>query len=371
MALSVSTSALRRAAVALGGLLRSRQLGQLIGIEFTAQGAWLSAVGASASARVLVSGTNSKPGGTCFVRGDRLADLVRALPGDDVALSATRQGLRVVGDMVEATLTAQEAPSATFLATDAPPVGDGRVSLRALAGAVGRVAFAAREVDSAPILAGIHVVVHKGTLRLEATDRHVMSATRVAVDATTPECDLVVTAKALGLLGDVFLSDETIDLRPLSESLEFQSANGALRLARLEGAFPPLRDVLRRVPQDRCVDLALDAAREHVRTVATIFDPRSTEMRPVLAMRIGDGCVALHTLNRECGGVDSELSATVRGAPLEIHVNANYLRAILAAVPGSQVRLRLSDACGPIYFEGEGEEAPGGWRGVLAATRAA
>lgn len=123
--------------------------------------------------RATIDATVAEPG-QCLVGARVLRDLTAKMRGD-VALVAAGSSLTLACGRSNYDLGLMPTAEYPAINLDAPQVG--RVAAEDLVAALHRVDHALAAADSLPILAGIHMIVENGRLRVDATDRYRMART--------------------------------------------------------------------------------------------------------------------------------------------------------------------------------------------------
>ena len=131
---------------------------------------------AGAVARVAV-------GGSVLVSGRLLAEITRALPRDEVAI--TTMGSKVVIACGGYEYTLQSMPIDDYPHLPAMPASVGDVSAALLTAAVAQVAVAAGRDEALPFLTGLRIELGSDTLRFVATDRYRLAVREIPWTTST------------------------------------------------------------------------------------------------------------------------------------------------------------------------------------------
>src|SRR5205807_2000043 len=151
--------------------------------------------------------------GAVVVPGRLLVDLVRLLPENEVTLEhrAEESVLHVMSGSSASTLNTYAAEDFPRL-PDLDAVGTFTVDREALLDTVSRVARSASRDESRPVLTGILVRFEAGKLVIAATDSYRLSGKYTELEGEVPELEAIIPARALGELGRIAQTGESVEL---------------------------------------------------------------------------------------------------------------------------------------------------------------
>src|SRR5215204_1964862 len=183
--------------------------------------------------------------GAVVVPGRLLVDLVRLLPDSEVTIEhrAEENVVRVTSGPSSSTLHTYAAEDFPRL-PDLDTVGTFTVARESLLETVARVARSASRDESRPVLTGILVRFEAGKLVMAATDSYRLSVKETPLDATAPELEAIVPARALAELARVAQSGETVSLGVHENQVAFEADGVWLTTRRIDGQFPNYRQLL-------------------------------------------------------------------------------------------------------------------------------
>lgn len=269
-----------------------------------------------------------------------LADYMAELPDEPVTLRLDAGAARV-----RATCGGFSAALATmdpdeFPAFPDPDAGDVvEFAREPLARALQRVAFAAAEDDSRPVLSGVLFDPTPEGLTLAASDGFRLGRSHVSGHVATSR-QALIPARAVMEFARL-LADEQASARlviaPDGRAAHLRCGNTTLVARLIEGSFP---DISRVIPSETAtrVTATVDALRGAVR--ATGLFGRNGTTRPVmLTAEGGQNQVRVDGQGDETGDAEVALPATIRGAGGAVVLNARLLVDVLDAVATTQVEL--------------------------------
>src|ERR671934_2341578 len=183
--------------------------------------------------------------GAVVVPGRLLVDLVRLLPENEVSIEQRSE---------EAVVRVTSGPSTTSLNTyaaedfprlpDLDAVGTFTVDREVLLDTVGRVARSASRDESRPVLTGILVRFERGMLVMAATDSYRLSVKETPLTGDAPEFEAIIPARALGELGRIAQSGDTVELGVHENQVVFAADDVWLTTRRIDGQFPNYKQLL-------------------------------------------------------------------------------------------------------------------------------
>lgn len=296
----------------------------------------------------------SSEGGRVCVNAQRLAALLRALPGDQEA-TLTETGNRVTVDVPEGRFAFLAVP-----AKDWPELSVGEtatsldVPLPSLANAIARLTPFICTEEARYYLNGIHFHVKDGRVVAVATDGHRLGVVPVEIDAAAfGDRKIIVPRAAIRVLASMLRRRDEKTVR-----VEFHGdAKGILRASfvldgvrldtkLIDGTFPEYQRVF---PQKVAVEMEADiapllhAARRLApfagRGDGAFLHVPAAGQASIAAGQTDDGAILAVPVRRLSGAED-----------VRIGFNLDYLRAVLQAAGGVSVRMRFDDAGAPMMF---------------------
>jgi len=219
-------------------------------------------------------------------------------------------------------------PEVDFSAGWSMPAGE-------LQSLISHTAFAVSSEESRPILNGVLWQLRDGSATMVATNGHRLAKMTIPlVGIETPEADLIVPPKAFQQVERLFDSGDEIQVARTRNHLGFRSENCQVFTRLIEGPYPNYEQV---IPKDN--DKQATANREGltaaIRRMAVVASDQTHRVR----MGFSDGKLSFRVQTPDLGEAEEEMSVEYSGEPLEIGFNANYLREVLHAIGGEDVRI--------------------------------
>jgi DNA polymerase-3 subunit beta len=286
--------------------------------------------------------------GSLTVSARKLFEIVRELPEEPVALSATSNSyLEIACDRVRFTLAgtaAEEFPTLPEVA----PSGMVRLPAAVVASLIERTMYAASVDETRYNLNGVYLeLIEEGAkLRMVATDGHRLALVDRSLAAGTSDLTSGVILPRKGLAELKRLVDEEdadeIELGIEGNSALARKGDVTLTMRLIEGEFPNYRQVLPKA-NSRRVTLSADLLTAALRRVALLSAERSKAVRVELV----PGRLKLSANNPDLGEASEELDVDYAGEAITVGFNARYLLDSLAAFRTKEVELGLEDDLSP------------------------
>jgi len=318
------------------------------GIQLRAEGGrlHLAATDMEVSLRASMDATVTGEG-VVIVPGRLLLDIARSLPDSKVSIEHRPEEAVVVLTSGTANYRLHTYSSEDF--PRLPDVESGTlhaVDREALVETVARVGRSASRDESRPVLTGILVRFEPGKIVMAATDSYRLAVKETAVEATLPELEAIIPARALQELARIASSDE-IQLGLLENHVVFGADGTWLTTRRIDGQFPNYRQLL---PEQFEHELAMP--REEVLEVVRRVSLMAQRNSPI-RLRFGDGELTVSAITQDVGEARESVPAPYNGDPLEIGFNAEFLRDGLDSVDSDSVTFKLISPLRPVVLEGE------------------
>src|SRR2546427_8211140 len=183
--------------------------------------------------------------GSVVVPGRLLVDLVRLLPDSEVTIE-----YRADESVVHVTSGPSASTLHTYAADDFPrlpdldAMGTFTVERESLLDTVARVARSASRDESRPVLTGILVRFEAGKLVMAATDSYRLSVKETELSGAVPELEAIIPARALGELGRIAQTGESVELGVHENQVVFAAAGVRVTVARTDGYYPNYKQLL-------------------------------------------------------------------------------------------------------------------------------
>jgi DNA polymerase III subunit beta len=288
--------------------------------------------------------------GEVVVPGRLLLDIARSLPDTDVAIEHRPEEAVVVVTSGTATYRLH-----TYSAEDFPRLPDVDTATQgleraALVETIGRVEKAASRDESRPVLTGILVRFEPGKVVMAATDSYRLAVKETPVDATLPELEAIIPARALQELSRIAATADEVQLGLHDNHVVFGADGIWLTTRRIDGQFPNYRQLL---PEqfEHEVLLPREETLDVVRRVSLMAQRNSP-----LRLRFADGELTVSAITQDVGEARESLPAPYTGEAMEIGFNAEFLRDGLDSVDADSIKFKLISPLRPAVLEGESDD---------------
>ena len=351
ISLSRDELASRLAIVARGVSTRTAVL-VLGGIQLRAEGGRLNLSATDMELSLRASVEASVDGeGTAVVPGRLLLDIARSLPDGDVTIEHRPDEAVVVVTAGSANYRLH-----TYSAEDFPRLPDVEalplhsVDRDVLVETVARVGRSASRDESRPVLTGILVRFEPGKVVMAATDSYRLAVKETPVEASLPELEAIIPARALQELSRIATTADEVQLGLHDNHVVFGAADIWLTTRRIDGQFPNYRQLL---PEqfEHEVLLPREEALEVVRRVSLMAQRNSP-----LRLRFADGELTVSAITQDVGEARESLPAPYTGDAMEIGFNAEFLRDGLDSVDSDSIKFKLISPLRPAVLEGESDD---------------
>src|SRR6478672_1258031 len=342
----------RLATVARGVSTRTTVL-VLGGIQLRAEGGKLHLAATDMEVSLRASIDAAVDGeGTVIVPGRLLLDIARSLPGDEVAIEHRPEEAVVIVTSGSANYRLHTYSSEDFpRLPDVESVVLHTVDRDALAETIARVGRSASRDESRPVLTGILVKFEPSKLIMAATDSYRLAVKETPVDATLPELEAIIPARALQELARIAAGSDEVQLGMHDNHAVFGADGVWLTTRRIDGQFPNYRQLLPEQFEHEVV-LPRDEALEVVRRVSLMAQRNSP-----LRLRFADGELTVSAVTQDVGEASEALPAPYTAAdPLEIGFNAEFLRDGLESIASDSVKFKLISPLRPAVLEGDTDD---------------
>jgi DNA polymerase III subunit beta len=289
--------------------------------------------------------------GSVVVPGRLLVDLVRLLPASDVMFEH-----RAEEGVVHVTCAASTASLHTYAAEDFPrlpdldAVGTFTVDRETLLDTVARVSRSASRDESRPVLTGILVRFEDGKLVMVATDSYRLSVKEAPLGGDAPNLEAIIPARALGELGRIAQTGDTIELGVHENQVVFAADDVWLTSRRIDGQFPNYKQLLPETFEHE-VPLPRGEFLDVVRRVG-VFVQRTSPIQ----LRFAEGELRVLARTQDVGEAQETMPVQYAGETLEIGFNAEFLREGIESIAADELQLKLISPLRPAVIEGEADD---------------
>lgn len=269
----------------------------------------------------------------------RLSDIAKRLSGDVVTMTLADSKLTVKAGRSRFTLPT--LPVADFPRLDSgTPEVEFKLDFAAL---VAPVKFAISHEETRYYLCGVHLHnTADGGVRAVATDGHRLAHNTACGMPAIPA--VIIPAKTVSLVpaGEV-------DVSLNNRMCRFATADTIIVSKLIDGSFP---DYGRVIPQSNTNVVTVD--RKDLANAVARATAVASERGKAAKFTIANDNIAIDVQCSD-GTAHEDVPAQYSGEPVEIGFNSQYMNDVLAAVPGDEVRVLLSDGQTPAIFQGSGD----------------
>ena len=289
--------------------------------------------------------------GRVVVPGRLLLDISRSLPDSDVTIEHKPEEAVVVVTSGTANYRLH-----TYSSEDFPRLPEVELSSLhtvdrdALIDTVARVGRSASRDESRPVLTGILVRFEPGKIVMAATDSYRLAVKETPVEATLPDLEAIIPARALQELSRIAAGTDELQLGLQENHVVFGADGTWLTTRRIDGQFPNYRQLL---PEQFDHELALprDELLEVVRRVSLMAQRNSP-----LRLRFAEGELTVSAVTQDVGEARESLPAPYTGEAMEIGFNAEFLRDGLESVEADSIKFKLISPLRPAVLEGDSDD---------------
>ena len=280
--------------------------------------------------------------GAVVIPGKLLTDLARLLPENEVTIE-----YRPGEGVAQIASGSASYRLHTYAAEDFPrlPPVDAQlhaIDRDALLETVDRVARSASRDESRPVLTGILVRFEAGKLVMVATDSYRLSVKETELDATAPELEAIIPARALQELTRLgAAAGDTVELGVHENHVVFGVGDAWLTTRRIDGQFPNYRQLM---PESFDVELTISRSELYdvVRRIAVLAQRNSP-----LRLHLAEGELTVSAQTQDVGEAKESLPVAYSGEEFLIGFNAEFLRDGVDSIKGDDVLVKLINPLRP------------------------
>lgn len=285
-----------------------------------------------------------------------LSDIVRNLPGDQVALEVNDMTVTVSAGRATFSLNA-------WAAGDFPQTstfdfeGGCSVGKEPFVETLNKVGRAASRDETRPIFTGVLLSIAGDTLKMVATDsyRLAVKETKLA-ESHSDDVEAIVPARALNEVSRLAssLAGEELQIAVGENQAVFRLSGAAgdvwVASRLIDGQFPNYRQL---IPEslDHEVFLAKDEFTAAARRVSLLAQ-RNAPIR----LSFHEGRVTLRALTQDIGRAEESCDVDFTDELFEIGFNPTYLTDGIDAIDDASVRLRFTSSLRPALVSGAGDD---------------
>lgn len=210
--------------------------------------------------------------------------------------------------------------------------------------------FAVSQMETRPILTGVHIALKPNQITFTATDSHRLALKTMEVDENLEEMSLVIPGSSLQELNKIIDNqDEPIKMVILSNQVLFYTDEFYFLSRLLSGNYP---DTSRLIPSDSQTTLSVHT-KELIRTIERAALLSNRDQNNVIRLDTMDNHYIEITSNSpEIGNVKEQLSAiSVEGEDLKISFSSKYLLETLRTIDAETVQINFTGAMRPFIIK--------------------
>jgi len=204
--------------------------------------------------------------------------------------------------------------------------------------------FAASPDDTKQVLTGVHIKSVDDGLEFAATDGHRLAVVTVECDAP-PDLKFTLPSRALRDLEKLAGEGNDLIFRSDDGQAVFELGDRRLTCRTLDGAYPAYEQL---IPKQFSREIILDRRRliSGLERVAVLADQKNN----LVKFSVDNERLLLEVEGRDVGNGRDNMAAQLRGEPLEIAFNLNYLLTGLKAIASQDVQLNCNEPNQPVTF---------------------
>jgi DNA polymerase-3 subunit beta len=293
-----------------------------------------------------------------------LSDIVSALPNDVITLTlnAKNQSVRLECGRFTTNIKGMDWEEFPSVPSVADRTGAIELDAGTFAAAVKKVAFAAAEDGTRPVLAGVYVrakqIKKDKRITLAAADGFVLATTSFSVEELPFEGDFIIPARAMIEMALVAEKTEgQIALISTGHQVTLSSATTEVVSRLIDGKFPDFeriiptshttRAVAARTELDQAITLARPFAADTKNAIKVSFTPGANTAGSIVVSANAD----------EIGGNTGAIEAEVTGAEMMIGLNVKFVEEVVDALGTPKIAIEATTALAPVVFRPADEGA--------------
>lgn len=224
-----------------------------------------------------------------------------------------------------------------------PKEGFAELSSEVFADALRKVNLASANDDTRPVLTGIYLEFSGKGITLAATDSYRLAEKKLEAEKNTPERKLIVPSRTMGELLRLLTSGETASkvlLSATENQICFTVGDTYIVSRLIEGAFPNYTQI---IPSGFKTESKTDLAELTRGVKMALLFARGTANNNIKISILEDK-VVVSSVASEAGTAQSTVESEVKGAKVEVALNARYVLDVLNVISDQKVILRFNDS---------------------------
>ena len=291
----------------------------------------ISATDLDISVTSRVNGTVAEEG-KIAVPAKKLAEIVKSLDGDDVALDTEADKLTLSCGKSRFVINARSAEDFPKL-----PKQESKTSFpidpEIVGALIQKTKYAVSTDLTRPALCGVLWEVDRKGISMVATDGHRLAKVEIALDlGTVQKMDVIVPPKALDTMRTYAEGEKEVRISIGENSISFDMKETTIYSRLLEGPFPNYQRVIPAKNEKELV-ISRSALQEATKRVSILSDTLTKQV----IFSIGKTKLNLNVSTQELGEAREEIEASFSGEAMDIGYNANYVLDILRTVDAEEI----------------------------------
>ena len=204
--------------------------------------------------------------------------------------------------------------------------------------------------DARPIFMGVNIKSDGQKVTCTATDSYRLA--RREYDLATPECNITVPAKALGMAAAFFANGEDVKIYAGEKTIVMEGEFITIQSRLYDGVFP---DTSRLIPTGFTSILSVD--RNILMGAAKRASMMKEEGHVHVRFKINEDECIVKAIAKDVGDYEETLAINgYSGEPLDIALDASYLKDALVVATGDVVTLNMNGSLKPVIVRGDDPE---------------
>ncbi|HLR09772.1 MAG TPA: DNA polymerase III subunit beta [Sporosarcina sp.] len=216
--------------------------------------------------------------------------------------------------------------------------------------------FAVSQVETRPVLTGVHWTIENGKLSCVATDSHRLARRIATIENAPPvDFDFVIPGKSLQELNKILPdTNESVEIIIAEQQVLFK-LNDVLFYSRLlEGNYP---DTSRLIPTDSKTSVIVNG-KSLLQSIDRASLLAKEERNNIVRFSTEDKMIEVSSNSPEIGKVEELVEAIkIEGEELKISFSAKYMMDALRAIDGQDIEIQFTGAMRPFILKSVDEDS--------------
>ncbi len=214
---------------------------------------------------------------------------------------------------------------------------------------VHKVAFAAQENSSRPILAGVYFATDKDQLTMAATDSYRLSEKVLKLGGEVAKTTCVIPVRAVSEADRLASAGEKVSITISENQVMFTVGNTKLTSRLIDGQFPDYKQIIPKSALTK-IEIPKDEFELAVRRVSIFARQNNQHMKLEVQ---GDGNLLVSTDATEIGEDKTTIPVKVDGSSNAIALNADYVLDVLGSLASEEaIVMELDSKMSPAVIKG-------------------